>query len=82
MKELDLLLTFQPITFFKFQLYSSMGMRNKWTSNLLGEAAEENDEDQVSHADTIGRAGQSAELCTEPSRCGSLCCIALHSADL
>ena len=47
MNELQLLLTFQPITFFKFQLYSSMGMRNKWTANLLGDAAEDSDEDQV-----------------------------------
>ncbi|KAF0287196.1 Cleft lip and palate transmembrane protein 1 [Amphibalanus amphitrite] len=53
MKELQLLLTFQPITFFKFQLYSSMGMRNKWTANLLGDAAEENDEDQDSMKEAI-----------------------------
>ncbi|XP_037090687.1 cleft lip and palate transmembrane protein 1 homolog [Pollicipes pollicipes] len=54
MKELELLLTFHPITFFKFQLYSSMGMRNKWTASLLGDAAgEENDEDQDSMKEAI-----------------------------
>jgi len=51
--ELELLITFHPITFFKFQLYSSMGMRNKWTANLLGESGEETDEDQDSMKEAI-----------------------------
>ncbi|CRK89589.1 CLUMA_CG003264, isoform A [Clunio marinus] len=54
---LDLTITFQPLSLFKFQLYASQGMRNKWTSSMFGEtlsgAADEQDEDQDSLKETL-----------------------------
>lgn len=55
-KELDLTITFQPLSLFKFQLYAAQGMRNKWTSSMLGDAlgaSEEQDEDQDSLKETL-----------------------------
>jgi hypothetical protein len=54
---LELYLTFQPLSLFKWQLYAAQAMRNKWTSNLFGEAltggADETDEDQDSLKETL-----------------------------
>ncbi|PSN44104.1 Cleft lip and palate transmembrane protein 1 [Blattella germanica] len=48
-KSLQLSLTFQPLSLFKWQLYSAQAMRNKWTVNMLGESfVDEEDEDQDS----------------------------------
>lgn len=35
-KELELKLTFQPISFFKWQLYVAQTLRNKWTTSVFG----------------------------------------------
>ncbi|KAK3914606.1 Cleft lip and palate transmembrane protein 1-like protein [Frankliniella fusca] len=49
MKTLDLELTFQPLSLFKWQMYTAQSMRNKWTSSVFGDNfAEEEDEDQDS----------------------------------
>ncbi|KAL5241709.1 hypothetical protein ACI65C_009119 [Semiaphis heraclei] len=49
---LDLTLTFQPLSLFKWQMYSAQTMRNKWTAGLLdgtfGADAIEDDQDQDS----------------------------------
>jgi hypothetical protein len=48
-KTLNLTLTYQPISLFKWQMYSAQQMRNKWMSGLIGDAlVEEEDEDQDS----------------------------------
>lgn len=48
-KTLDLELTFQPLSLFKWQMYTAQSMRNKWTSSMFGDNfAEEEDEDQDS----------------------------------
>lgn len=55
-KKLELYLTFQPLSLFKWQLYAAQAMKNKWTSNMLGEAftgGEEQDEDQDSLKETL-----------------------------
>ncbi|XP_036328024.1 cleft lip and palate transmembrane protein 1 homolog isoform X2 [Rhagoletis pomonella] len=56
--ELDLHLTFQPLSMFKWQLYAAQQMKNKWGGNMLGElmtsgAPEESDEDQDSLKETL-----------------------------
>jgi hypothetical protein len=44
----NLTLTFAPLSLFKWQLYASQGMRNKWYS-FMGEGfGEESDDDQDS----------------------------------
>ncbi|XP_046388028.1 cleft lip and palate transmembrane protein 1 homolog [Ischnura elegans] len=46
-KELELMLIFQPLSLFRWQLYTAQAMRNKWTVNVLGDTfTEEEDEDQ------------------------------------
>ncbi|CAG0880629.1 unnamed protein product [Darwinula stevensoni] len=48
-KILELHLTYQPISLFKWQMYSAQNMRSRWTSGFLGDSlAEEEDEDQDS----------------------------------
>lgn len=48
-RTLQLSLTYQPLSLFKWQLYSAQAMRNKWTMNVLGEGfADEDDDDQDS----------------------------------
>ncbi|KAF4522216.1 hypothetical protein B566_EDAN007367 [Ephemera danica] len=48
-KQLTLSLTYQPLSLFRWQLYTAQAMRNKWTSGMLGDAfAEEEDQDQDS----------------------------------
>ena len=54
-ESLDLTITYQPLSLFKFQLYAAQGMRNKWTSSMLGDLAggDEQDEDQDSLKETL-----------------------------
>lgn len=48
-RTLHLSLTYQPLSLFKWQLYSAQAMRNKWTVNVFGEGfVEEDDDDQDS----------------------------------
>lgn len=67
--ELELTLTFHPLSLFKFQLYAAQGMRNKWTSSLLGDMGEEQDEDQDSLKETL--------LDTNPYLLGLTFCISI-----
>lgn len=50
---LQLHLTYQPLSLFKWQLYSAQSMRNKWTSSLIGDTADEDDSDQDTLKETI-----------------------------
>lgn len=53
---LELNLSFQPLSLFKWQLYAAQTMRNKWTNNIFGEAlagGTETDEDQDSLKETL-----------------------------
>ncbi|XP_008553083.1 putative lipid scramblase CLPTM1 [Microplitis demolitor] len=52
-KELELHLTYQPLSLFKWQLYSAQNMRNKWTSSFMGDVADEDDSDQDTLKETI-----------------------------
>ncbi|XP_055376340.1 putative lipid scramblase CLPTM1 [Condylostylus longicornis] len=56
-QELDLTVTFQPLSMFKWQLYAAQAMRNKWNGNLFGDlmtgGLEESDEDQDSIKETL-----------------------------
>ncbi|KOX68196.1 Cleft lip and palate transmembrane protein 1 like protein [Melipona quadrifasciata] len=45
-KELELKLTYQPLSLFKWQIYAAQTMRNKWTSSLMGDSTDEDDNDQ------------------------------------
>ncbi|KAL8610919.1 Cleft lip and palate transmembrane protein 1 like protein [Nucella lapillus] len=47
-KVLNLTLTYNPISLFKWQMYAAQSMRNKWTSMLGSDFAEDSDEDQDS----------------------------------
>lgn len=56
--ELDLHITFQPLSMFKWQLYAAQQMKNKWAGNMFGElmaagGGEESDEDQDSLKETL-----------------------------
>lgn len=57
--ELELYITFQPLSMFKWQLYAAQSMKNKWTSNMFGDLMsagggnEETDEDQDSIKETL-----------------------------
>ncbi|KAF7624662.1 hypothetical protein Mgra_00010063 [Meloidogyne graminicola] len=44
--QLNLTITFAPLSLFKWQLYASQQMRNKWSKMLGGEIFEESDSDQ------------------------------------
>lgn len=54
---LDLSLTYQPLSLFKWQLYAAQAAKNKWTTSVLGEsiagATEDSDEDQDSLKETL-----------------------------
>lgn len=55
-KELELHLTFQPLSLFKWQLYAAQGMKNQWgAASILGEtlAGDEDDTDQDSLKETL-----------------------------
>lgn len=45
-EELELKLTFQPLSLFKWQIYAAQTMRNAWTSSLMGDSLNEDDNDQ------------------------------------
>uniref|UniRef100_A0A1I8AYB9 Cleft lip and palate associated transmembrane protein n=1 Tax=Meloidogyne hapla TaxID=6305 RepID=A0A1I8AYB9_MELHA len=45
-EQLNLTITFSPLSLFKWQLYASQQMRNKWSKMLGGEIFEESDSDQ------------------------------------
>lgn len=55
--DLDLSLTYQPLSLFKWQLYAAQAAKNKWTSNLFGESlagsTDDSDEDQDSLKETL-----------------------------
>lgn len=50
-KELELTITFAPLSLFKFQLYAAQSMKNKWT--IFGDMGEDQDEDQDSLKETM-----------------------------
>ncbi|XP_043270617.1 cleft lip and palate transmembrane protein 1 homolog isoform X2 [Venturia canescens] len=52
-KTLELRLTYQPLSLFKWQLYTAQSMRNKWTSSLMGDVADEDDSDQDTMKEAI-----------------------------
>lgn len=35
-EQLDLKLTYQPLSLFKWQIYAAQSVRNKWTSSFMG----------------------------------------------
>lgn len=45
-KSLELRLTYQPLSMFRWQLYTAQSMRNKWTSILGQDAGEQDDDEQ------------------------------------
>ncbi|KRT78761.1 hypothetical protein AMK59_7732 [Oryctes borbonicus] len=50
-ESLYLRITYQPLSLFKFQLYASQNLRQKW--NILGENEEENDDEQDTLKETL-----------------------------
>ncbi|XP_075224777.1 putative lipid scramblase CLPTM1 [Lycorma delicatula] len=49
-KTLDLRLTYQPLSLFRWQIYSAQTMRSKWTSGLFQEDTEDEDQDSIKEA--------------------------------
>lgn len=54
-EELELQLTFQPLSLFKWQLYAAQQMKHQWGGGILGDtfATDENDGDQDSLKETL-----------------------------
>lgn len=52
-KILDLHVTFQPLSLFRWQLYAAQAMRSKWTSFLGTDLMEESDEEQDSMKEAL-----------------------------
>lgn len=52
---LNLTLTYQPLSLFKFQLYAAQTMRNKWANSIFGELGneEQTDDEQDSLKETL-----------------------------
>ncbi|XP_070493644.1 putative lipid scramblase CLPTM1 [Chironomus tepperi] len=52
---LDLTLTYQPLSLFKFQLYAAQSMRNKWANSIFGDLGneEQTDDEQDSLKETL-----------------------------
>ncbi|KAG5681989.1 hypothetical protein PVAND_011388 [Polypedilum vanderplanki] len=51
---LNLTLTYQPLSLFKFQLYAAQSMRNKWMAgSMFGELEDPQDDDQDSLKETL-----------------------------
>uniref|UniRef100_T1J5T4 Cleft lip and palate transmembrane protein 1 n=1 Tax=Strigamia maritima TaxID=126957 RepID=T1J5T4_STRMM len=51
---LNFTVTYQPISLFKWQMYTAQSMRSRWTANIFGEnAIEESDEEQDSLKEAI-----------------------------
>ncbi|XP_058805581.1 putative lipid scramblase CLPTM1 [Phymastichus coffea] len=51
--ELELHLTYQPLSFIKWELYAAQTMRNRWTSSLLGDTQEDDGDDQDTLKQTL-----------------------------
>lgn len=69
------MVTFQPLSLFRWQLYSSQGIRNKWTNfDIFGDMFN-NEEDEENH-DSL----KEALLDTSPYLLGITVCVSiLHS---
>ncbi|XP_015430748.1 PREDICTED: cleft lip and palate transmembrane protein 1 homolog [Dufourea novaeangliae] len=52
-KELELRLTYQPLSLFKWQIYAAQSMRNKWTSSFMGESSDEDENDEDTLKETL-----------------------------
>ncbi|XP_043263758.1 cleft lip and palate transmembrane protein 1 homolog isoform X1 [Colletes gigas] len=52
-KELELRLTYQPLSLFKWQIYIAQTIRNTWTSSLMGDSLDEDDNDQDTLKETL-----------------------------
>ncbi|KAL6447230.1 hypothetical protein ACFW04_001484 [Cataglyphis niger] len=52
-EQLELRLTYQPLSLFKWQIYAAQSVRNKWTSSIMGEASDEDDNDQDTLKETL-----------------------------
>ncbi|XP_003699489.2 putative lipid scramblase CLPTM1 [Megachile rotundata] len=52
-KELELKLSYAPLSLFKWQIYAAQTMRNKWTSSLMGDSSDEDDNDQDTLKETL-----------------------------
>ncbi|XP_078036752.1 putative lipid scramblase CLPTM1 [Augochlora pura] len=51
--ELELKLNYQPLSLFKWQIYSAPTMRDKWTSMFMGETTDEDENDQDTMKETL-----------------------------
>uniref|UniRef100_A0A1B6G4Q6 Cleft lip and palate transmembrane protein 1 n=1 Tax=Cuerna arida TaxID=1464854 RepID=A0A1B6G4Q6_9HEMI len=49
-KTLKLQLTYQPLSLFRWQIYSTQTMKNKWSMNLFQDEAEDEDQDSLKEA--------------------------------
>ncbi|XP_012540491.1 cleft lip and palate transmembrane protein 1 homolog [Monomorium pharaonis] len=52
-EQLELRLTYQPLSLFKWQIYMAQSVRNKWTSSFMGEASDDDDNDQDTLKETL-----------------------------
>lgn len=52
-EQLELRLTYQPLSLFKWQIYAAQSVRNKWTSSFMGEASDDDDNDQDTLKETL-----------------------------
>ncbi|CAK9830187.1 Putative lipid scramblase CLPTM1 [Anthophora retusa] len=52
-KELELKLTYQPLSFFKWQIYVAHTMKNKWTLSFMGDSSDEDDNEQDTVKETL-----------------------------
>ncbi|XP_054003357.1 putative lipid scramblase CLPTM1 isoform X1 [Hylaeus anthracinus] len=52
-EELELRLTYQPLSLFKWQIYAAQTMKNKWTSSFMGDSSDEDDNDQDTLKETL-----------------------------
>ncbi|XP_011154497.1 cleft lip and palate transmembrane protein 1 homolog [Harpegnathos saltator] len=52
-KQLELRLTYQPLSLFKWQIYAAQSVRNKWTASFMGEVSGEDDNDQDTLKETL-----------------------------
>jgi hypothetical protein len=49
-KEVNLTVTYQPLSLFKYQLYASQQMRNQWSSMMGADHGEDDDQDAIKQA--------------------------------
>ncbi|XP_031833326.1 putative lipid scramblase CLPTM1 [Nomia melanderi] len=52
-KELELRLTYQPLSLFRWQIYAAQTSKNKWTNPFSGDSTDENDSDQDTLKETL-----------------------------